>query len=407
MKNILILLMLVLFSCTLVAQQTIPSLADQIKALADQIKVLAVPPPPTPVDCVVTPFTIQSFTPWSTCVNSLQSRTETWARTISTPPSNGGLACPVLTETRSASQACIMPPPPPTGFVLRNALNTGLAGAGIPEAGLVTTPGTTYSTSGAVITGKRFTGRVNVTGSNITFDGCLFNPASGSSLWLVDVTGSGTVIKNSTFRPQSGSQFIGIIIEGGSLLAQSVNISGFENNISIYGGSLTIDQSYIHDPSNASNPSGHVDGIEVYGGTNHVFKNSTIINKSSGSVSPINVAPWSGGASVIGLTIEDNYLDGGNAHLLVDLQSSGSVRFVRVLRNRMGGHSASTFGQYTAFQNADGRGFVQTESALQASPNSVLWPTSGSDLNVWFYTVGNPFGYSNLSPDRAGQTVTP
>ncbi len=55
-----------------------------------RITVVAVPLPP--VDCVLSPWSA-----WSTCTNGQQTRT----RTILTPPSNGGLACGPLTETQS------------------------------------------------------------------------------------------------------------------------------------------------------------------------------------------------------------------------------------------------------------------------------------------------------------------
>lgn len=71
------------------------------------------PPPPGPVDCVVSDWSLQSAGPWSACVNNQQTRQETWARTILTPPANGGAACPALTETRTGTQACT---PTPAGF---------------------------------------------------------------------------------------------------------------------------------------------------------------------------------------------------------------------------------------------------------------------------------------------------
>jgi hypothetical protein len=49
----------------------------------------------TPVNCVVS-----DWSDWSECVEGSQTRT----RTVITPASNGGTACPVLTESRSCTQ---------------------------------------------------------------------------------------------------------------------------------------------------------------------------------------------------------------------------------------------------------------------------------------------------------------
>jgi hypothetical protein len=72
---------------------------------------IAPPPPPAAVDCQVSAWSLASVTPWGACTAGSQTRTETWTRTITTQPANGGLACPALSETRTASQACVMPPP--------------------------------------------------------------------------------------------------------------------------------------------------------------------------------------------------------------------------------------------------------------------------------------------------------
>ncbi len=66
------------------------------------VTVSAAPQPP--VDCVVS-----GWSEWSACTNGSQTRT----RSILTPPSNGGAACPALSETQSCT-----PPPPPPGCTL-------------------------------------------------------------------------------------------------------------------------------------------------------------------------------------------------------------------------------------------------------------------------------------------------
>lgn len=73
-----------------------------------------------PVDCVVSDWSFQSATEWGQCVGGQQTRTETWTRTVLTPPSGGGAACGPLEERRVTSQACSDPTPAlpgaPTNF---------------------------------------------------------------------------------------------------------------------------------------------------------------------------------------------------------------------------------------------------------------------------------------------------
>lgn len=56
------------------------------------------PPPPTPVDCVVS-----EWGAWGACTNGTRTRT----RTIVTQPANGGAACPPLTETQSCTDCVV------------------------------------------------------------------------------------------------------------------------------------------------------------------------------------------------------------------------------------------------------------------------------------------------------------
>ncbi|MEQ1726773.1 MAG: hypothetical protein ABL982_00215 [Vicinamibacterales bacterium] len=64
---------------------------------------------PVPTDAVVSAWSAWTGGAWSTCSASQQARTETRTRTVVTPASNGGQT-PALSETRTASQTCVMPP---------------------------------------------------------------------------------------------------------------------------------------------------------------------------------------------------------------------------------------------------------------------------------------------------------
>lgn len=93
------------------------------------------PPPPTPVDCAVSAWSAWTDPAWGQCVDGSQSRTLTRSRTVTTPASNGGAACPSLTDSVTVTQSCAVdppppPPPPPTGSA--NPLYPSLDMATVP-----------------------------------------------------------------------------------------------------------------------------------------------------------------------------------------------------------------------------------------------------------------------------------
>lgn len=117
-----------------------------------------------PVNCVVSAWAFQSATAWGACTNGQRSRTETWARTIVTPPANGGAACPALTQTRTATQACSTSQPRPTATLTaalpRNS-NTATLTWQTANATSVRINGVAVAASG--------TGQTNVTQNSTTF----------------------------------------------------------------------------------------------------------------------------------------------------------------------------------------------------------------------------------------------
>lgn len=72
----------------------------------------APPPPPTPINCTVSDWVLDSTT-WSTsCNNGIQDGVQLWRRTVTTPASNGGTCTDPLTEARPTTRPCTVVPPP-------------------------------------------------------------------------------------------------------------------------------------------------------------------------------------------------------------------------------------------------------------------------------------------------------
>lgn len=278
------------------------------------------------------------------------------------------------------------------------ATNTGLVAAGVSEASLQTVNGATYSTNGQVIEGKLFTGSVVVSGNNVTIRNCKFM-MSGQNTKSLAITGSGVRVEYCLFT-SSTAVYMQLHVGGANATIYRCNAGLGENIVTIEAGGCRIEESYLHDATNAANPSAHRDTVEVYGGNDTTIIRSKLVHPA-GETSTINIAPWWGSTSVNTTTIDDNYIDGGHAHILVDLQSSGTIQNTRVRRNDFGGHTApNIFGRYAALQNSDGRAISQNETQLSVNPNSILWPSSGADANYWA-------DCSDLVPDRTGQVATP
>jgi hypothetical protein len=283
-----------------------------------------------------------------------------------------------------------------------NATNTGIAGVGLTTGDLTNQGAITYSTAGATISRKRFTGTVTVTGANVTIQECQWDIPSGSNSKGLVVQASGVTVRNCTLRAASGSHYMSIHHSSGSnLLVDGCDASGGENIITVESDGITIDSSYLHGTSVASNPSGHADVVEIYGGNGHTITKSRLVQTIGYGDACVNVAPWYDDTPVDGLDMDDCYFSGGNSHILVDLQSTGYVRNDRVRRALMDGHTDN--GRYSALQNNDGRSVVGTLAAQSSNQNAIYWPsTTGDTGNASHWT-----DCSDLSPDRTGQVVAP
>ena len=224
---------------------------DQDGAVDENCKAL----PPAPVNCAVSPFAMTAATAWAPAVcpsSGQQSRTETWTRTVTTPPSNGGAPCPPLTELRTGTQACTFVPP---------ATGTYPSGWDDPRFVNMTTRGiNSYNMSG-----------VN----------------------------EGFQITTSSGEPMIGCS---------NFTARRFRIRGREGVRACSPGNILLEDGYVEATGSGSD---HADGFQTYGGSsmpNIVLRRMHI--KVSGADNAAFFAADNAGASFL---IENSRLDGSNA----------------------------------------------------------------------------------------------
>jgi hypothetical protein len=300
-----------------------------------------------------------------------------------------------------ASAVPVAPVNPPQTAITHgqeiNASNTGFAAGGLTVADLVTQAGGTFSTNGQVIERRHFTSGVTLTGANQILRDCFIDVGEDENVMALRLEGTGTLVERVKVVARGRGGFVGVLISSGSgHTLRRVESSNFENTVTTYQNNVTIEESYLHDPASPY-AGAHHDVVEIYGGNDvRIARSRMTMGPSETAV--VNVAPWGGGSnSVNRVTIEDSFLDGGNMHFIFDNQAGG-ITMSRVLRNRLGG--ATAYGGYLAYRGPDANdpGIVHTAAAQASNPSSVLWPSTGPDINVWAVE-------QSLSPNRSGQLV--
>jgi hypothetical protein len=297
-----------------------------------------------------------------------------------------------------------------------SAANTGIAKWGLTTANLTAFSGSLVA--GTTYYRRRITSGITIDQPNVTFDQCLFDPPGDAASPIIGVDASGFVLRDCTLKPSSGSRRHGVTgLAGGSgLLITGCDISFCVNNINLEDwvrtSTATIEYSYCHDSSNASNPGDHRDCIEIYSGDSIMIRKCKLTHPAD-ETSVINAVPFNEFQSVTNLTVEDCYLDGGNMHYVIGAiystpQSNASTTYVKNMkckRNDQGGHTApfalSGGGRYWTANLANGvTGFTDSLAAQVADDRLVYFPMTGGDVSHWV-------DCSDLSPDKSGQIVDP
>jgi hypothetical protein len=194
-------------------------------------------------------------------------------------------------------------------------------------------------------------GELRITTANQVIDGL---DISGP----VTVEAPGVVIKNSRIH---GDDVYGVLVRAGSVTITDTEISGFENGIagdswvalrvnihSVYGDGVkfgddvTLQDSWIHDVTPSADA--HADGGQMQSGVSNLVVKHNVIDMSSASSanSALFLAPDLGPSTSGPVTIDGNWLDGGNFSLYCVDGNNGQyfVQNISITNNKFGRGSA-------------------------------------------------------------------
>lgn len=218
---------------------------------------------------------------------------------------------PTLVPTTPAPTTVGPPPPPPpttappTGWP--SASNTGVPAGTTLRA----TTGRTIITS---ISGEDVAGCITIGADNVTIRNSRIRCATEP----VNARGRSGVLVEDVEVDCGGNPGTGLV---GNLTARRVNAHGCENGASLDGKDL-IEDSYIHDLYETSNPLGHTDGIQIWSGADDiVIRHNWIENKTPNATSAI-IGDDTG---MDRITIDGNRLIGGGYVLRCPQGGVGNV----------------------------------------------------------------------------------
>jgi len=233
-------------------------------------------------------------------------------------------------------------PAAPTNLRVDSAGKPDATNTGVPVGTVLTVVSgdQTFSTNGQVISNRDFRGFVRVTGSNVTFNNCIFRgwATTVNSPLLTTTSGMNTVIQDSEFVPSNPSATIDCISAANTSVYRS-NLHGCVDGIKV-GNNTLVQDSYIHDmtwfasdPNQGGGPT-HNDGVQAWAGASNITLRHNNIDMST--TKSANAAFQSSASG----RIENNWLDGGGCTINIAHQATGGpLTGIYIVNNRFGRHS--------------------------------------------------------------------
>jgi hypothetical protein len=143
--------------------------------------------------------------------------------------------------------------------------------------------------------------------------------------------------------PEHPSVYQGAGICGSNFTATRVDVHGSVDGIKVFGGNVTVRDSYIHDEAwYASDPgqgggASHCDGIQVEGGSNLHLSGNTILGGRNSALQVTQDV-----SAVSGLHVDDNFLDYGTYPVKLNSAPLSSMSGIYIDDNSFGDHQTGS-----------------------------------------------------------------
>jgi hypothetical protein len=210
----------------------------------------------------------------------------------------------------------------PTMAGFPDATNTG-----VPPGTVLTSSGPlTVTTPGTVISGRSFSGTVDIAANNVTLQKC---KVSSGGWWAVRIRDgvTGTIVQDCEIDNQSvGGQGI----HGAGTFLRN-NIHHCADGIDVPGDNTLIQDNYIHDM--AGTPDSHFDTIQADGSySNLTIRHNTLVNEHSQTGVLMIDDYW---GPIHDVLVENNRLLGGGYTIYAGSWNGYEVTGVRIRNNRL------------------------------------------------------------------------
>lgn len=209
--------------------------------------------------------------------------------------------------------------------------NTGVPlGTALTDSGPVTA-----DRDGQVVENLNITGCLSIKASNVVVRNVKLTCGGKQRAIVIEGSRKGIVIEDSEI---DGAGTTEVAIGWGGYTLRRVNVHDVQDGPRL-GGGVTVEDSWIHDMVRKDDF--HSDALQANGGTGIVVRHNTLMptETSTGDVlnSAIQLGAEADSGTLSDVTIEDNYLDGGN--YTINVRSDAGISGI-VLHDNVFGTSA-------------------------------------------------------------------